>query len=75
MTVAVGLVAVLAVSGVVEAFVTPSPLPTWARIGVGVVVLAAFLAYAGVRDGVPCWRVRPATCGPSWSGTPLAVAG
>ncbi len=47
-TVAVGLVAVLAVSGVVEAFVTPSPLPTWGRIGVGVVVLALFLAYAGV---------------------------
>ena len=28
--VAVGLVVVLAVSGVIEAFVTPSPLPTWA---------------------------------------------
>ena len=26
---------VLLVSGVIEAFVTPSPLPTWARIGIG----------------------------------------
>lgn len=47
-TVALGLVVVLAVSGVVEAFVTPSPLPTWARIGIGVLVWAAFLAYVGV---------------------------
>ena len=47
-TIALGLVGVLGVSGVVEAFVTPSPLPTWARIGIGVVVWAAFLAYAGV---------------------------
>ena len=32
-TIAIGLVVVLLVSGVIEAFVTPSPLPTWARIG------------------------------------------
>ena len=31
--VALGLVLVLLVSGVIEAFVTPSGLPTWARIG------------------------------------------
>jgi len=43
--VALGLVGVLLVSGIVEAFVTPSGLPTWARIGVGLVVWAAFLAY------------------------------
>jgi uncharacterized membrane protein SpoIIM required for sporulation len=45
MAVALGLIVVLAVSGVVEAFVTPSPLPTWARISVGVLVEAAFLTY------------------------------
>ncbi len=45
LTVAMGLVVVLLISGVVEAFVTPSPLPTWARIGIGVVVWLAFLAY------------------------------
>jgi uncharacterized membrane protein SpoIIM required for sporulation len=45
MAVALGLVVVLAVSGVVEAFVTPSPLPTWARISIGVLVEASFLTY------------------------------
>ena len=47
-TVALGLVGVLAVSGVIEAFVTPSPLPTWARIGIGLLAEAAFLAYVFV---------------------------
>ncbi len=37
-TVVIGLVAVLFVSGLIEAFVTPSSLPTWARIGIGLVV-------------------------------------
>jgi uncharacterized membrane protein SpoIIM required for sporulation len=46
--VALGLVLVLAVSGVIEAFVTPSPLPTWARIAVGVLAEVAFLAYVVV---------------------------
>ncbi|MFD3040475.1 stage II sporulation protein M [Mycolicibacterium senegalense] len=42
---AIGLAVVLLVSGLVEALVTPSPLPTWARIGIGVVVELAFLGY------------------------------
>src|SRR5207248_2991295 len=42
---ALGLVVVLAVSGAIEAFVTPSGLPTWARIGVGVGAELAFLGY------------------------------
>jgi uncharacterized membrane protein SpoIIM required for sporulation len=45
---ALGLIAVLLVSGVIEAFVTPSPLPTWARILIGVAAEAAFLAYVTV---------------------------
>lgn len=45
---ALGLAVVLAISGVIEAFVTPSPLPTWARIGIGVVAELAFLAYVFV---------------------------
>jgi uncharacterized membrane protein SpoIIM required for sporulation len=45
---ALGLALVLLVSGIVEAFVTPSPLPTWARVGIGVVVEALFLAYVFV---------------------------
>lgn len=44
-TVAIGLVAVLALSGAIEAFVTPSPLPTWARIGIGIAAETAFLWY------------------------------
>jgi uncharacterized membrane protein SpoIIM required for sporulation len=43
--VAVGLVAVLLASGLIEALVTPSPLPTFARIGIGVAAEVAFLAY------------------------------
>ena len=44
-SVAIGLVVVLAVSGLIEALVTPSPLPTVVRVGIGVLAEAAFLAY------------------------------
>lgn len=44
-TVALGLVVVLAVSGVIEAFVTPSGLPTYARVGIGVLAELGFLGY------------------------------
>ena len=43
--VALGLVALLLVSGLIEAFVTPSGLPTWARVGIGVVAEVGFFAY------------------------------
>lgn len=46
--VAMGLVVVLLVSGVLEAFVTPSGLPTWARIAIGVLAEVAFFAYVFV---------------------------
>jgi uncharacterized membrane protein SpoIIM required for sporulation len=36
-----GLVLVFAVAGVVEAFVTPAPWPTWARVGTGAAVWLA----------------------------------
>lgn len=45
---AIGLAVTLVVSGVVEAFVTPSPLPTWARVGIGAIVWLAFLGYVFV---------------------------
>lgn len=57
-TVVLGLVVVLLVSGVIEGFVTPSSLPTWARIGIGAVVEVTFLLYvfvvgrAAARAGV-----------------------
>ncbi|KUG59468.1 hypothetical protein AVL62_06435 [Serinicoccus chungangensis] len=56
--VAIGLVFVLLVSGLIEGFVTPSPLPTWARVGIGALALALFFAYVftlgrrAVRRGV-----------------------
>jgi uncharacterized membrane protein SpoIIM required for sporulation len=47
-TIALGLIAVLLCSGLIEAFVTPSPLPTWARICIGGGAEAAFLGYVVV---------------------------
>lgn len=44
-TIALGLVFVLAVSGVVEGFVTPAPWPVAVKLAVGGAVWAAFLAY------------------------------
>ncbi|WP_455351503.1 stage II sporulation protein M [Streptomyces sp. SYSU K217416] len=48
---AIGLALVLFVSGVIEGFVTPSGLPTWGRIAIGVVAELAFLAYVYVVGG------------------------
>jgi uncharacterized membrane protein SpoIIM required for sporulation len=44
-TIALGAVVALAVSGAIEAFVTPSPLPTWARISIGAVAEIALLTW------------------------------
>jgi len=46
--IALGLIVVLGVSGILEAFVTPSTLPTWARIGLGVLAWVAFLSYVAI---------------------------
>jgi uncharacterized membrane protein SpoIIM required for sporulation len=48
MIIALGLVVVLGVSGAIEGFVTPSGLPTWARVGIGLVAESAFIAYVWV---------------------------
>jgi uncharacterized membrane protein SpoIIM required for sporulation len=48
---AIGLALVLFVSGAIEGFVTPSGLPTWARIGIGITAELAFLAYVYVLGG------------------------
>ncbi len=45
MSIVLGLIVVLFISGLIEAFVTPSPLPTWARIGIGLLAEAGFLVY------------------------------
>jgi uncharacterized membrane protein SpoIIM required for sporulation len=46
-SVAVGLVGVLLVSGLIEALVTPSPLPAFVRVGIGIIAEVAFLSYIG----------------------------
>lgn len=56
--VSLGLIVVLLISGLIEAFVTPSPLPTWARVGIGVLALGLFVLYvftlgrSAVRHGI-----------------------
>lgn len=56
---ALGVAAMLAVAGVIEAFVTPSGLPTWARIGIGVLAELVFVAYVLLG----AWTVRRAGSG------------
>ncbi|MFF3845500.1 stage II sporulation protein M [Streptomyces sp. NPDC002328] len=48
---AIGLALVLFVSGAIEGFVTPSGLPTWARITIGITAEVLFLAYVYVLGG------------------------
>lgn len=47
-TIAMGLVVVLLISGLIEGFVTPSGLPTWARITIGAIAEVLFLVYVFV---------------------------
>ena len=51
MLVALGLAVVLGVSGLIEAFVTPSSLPTPVRVGIGALAWAGFLTYVVVLGG------------------------
>lgn len=46
MVVAIGLAIVLGVAGLLEAYVTPAPLPAYLRIAVGALAWLAFLGYA-----------------------------
>lgn len=53
----IGLVACFTIAGFIEGFVTPSDLPTSMRVGIGIAVLALFVAYVvglgsrAVQDG------------------------
>ena len=55
-----GLVVLLLLCGVIEAFVTPSGLPTWARVGIGVLAEARLLRLRVHRGplGAPAGRDR-----------------
>ncbi|MGW2210952.1 stage II sporulation protein M [Streptomyces sp. NPDC001781] len=48
---AIGLALVLFVSGAIEGFVTPSGMPTWARVAIGVAAELVFLTYVYVLGG------------------------
>ena len=50
-TVALGLVGVLFLSGLVEGFVSASPMPAWLRIGIGAALLGAYWAYTLILGG------------------------
>lgn len=75
MTVAVGLVGVLAVAGLVEAFVTPSPLPPAVRVGIGVAVLTAFWAYVLVLGRAATRSGETGDLDEDEAGYTVAVAG
>jgi uncharacterized membrane protein SpoIIM required for sporulation len=47
--VVMGLVGVFTIAGLIEGFVTGAPWPTWVRVGIGVVVEVAFLAFIYTR--------------------------
>jgi hypothetical protein len=45
---AIGLAAILLVTGIIEGFVTPSALPTAVRVGIGVLVEIGFILYVWI---------------------------
>ncbi len=74
MLVALGLVVVLGVSGLIEAFVTPSPLPTPVRIGIGAVAWLGFLAYVFVLGGRAARAAETADLAPELNADVLPAA-
>jgi hypothetical protein len=51
MVVALGLAMPLAVSGIIEAFVTPSTLPPWSKLALGAIAWCLFMGYLVVVGG------------------------
>ncbi|MFF4604664.1 stage II sporulation protein M [Streptomyces sp. NPDC001339] len=72
--VALGLAAVLFLSGLLEGFVTPSGLPTWARIGIGVLAELGFLLYVYVLGGRAVRAGATGDVGPTDRDTTLPTA-
>ncbi|MGX1634608.1 stage II sporulation protein M [Streptomyces albidoflavus] len=72
---ALGLALVLLVSGVIEAFVTPSGLPTWARITIGAAAEVAFLVYVYAVGGraARAGRTGDLAADETGSGVPVAT--
>ncbi|MEO7015243.1 MAG: stage II sporulation protein M [Leifsonia sp.] len=74
-TVAIGCAISLFVSGLIEGFVTPSSLPVWAKIAIGVVALAAFLAYMLVLGGRAVRAGQTGDLGEYEAGSRQVIAG
>ncbi|GAA2536655.1 stage II sporulation protein M [Streptomyces koyangensis] len=72
---ALGLALVLLASGAIEAFVTPSGLPTWARITIGTATEATFLAYVYAVGGraARAGRTGDLSADEAGSGVPVAT--
>ena len=74
MLVALGLAVTLGVAGLLEAYVTPSGLPTALRVGIGAVVWLAFMAYALGVGGAAHRRGETGDLAPEHSVTPVPTA-
>jgi uncharacterized membrane protein SpoIIM required for sporulation len=74
MLVALGLAVTLGVAGLLEAYVTPSGLPTVLRVGIGATVWLAFLAYALGVGGAAHRRGETGDLAPEHSVTPVPTA-
>lgn len=74
-TIALGLVGVLAVSGVIEGFVTPAPWPAAVKIAIGAAALAAFLVYMLVLGRRAARAGESGDVTEDEAGTPRVVAG
>ncbi|MDL5352601.1 stage II sporulation protein M [Microbacterium sp. zg-YB36] len=74
-TVAIGLVFALALSGLIEGFVTAQPWPWALKIGIGAAALAAFLAYMLLLGRRAQRRGETGDLTEYESGTPRLVAG
>ena len=74
-TVALGLVVVLAVSGVIEGFVVRSSLPTGVEIGIGTLALAAYWTYTIVLGRRAVAAGETGDVGADHAGATLPVVG
>jgi uncharacterized membrane protein SpoIIM required for sporulation len=74
-TIAIGLVFVLALSGIVEGFVTPQQWPVWVKLVLGALALAVFLVYMLVVGRRAAREGETGDLTEYESGTPRLVAG
>jgi len=74
-TVALGLVGVLAISGVIEGFVVRTTLPTGVKIAIGTLSLAAYWTYTLVLGRRAVAAGETGDVGADYAGATLPVVG